>query len=483
MLFFHDLDEDVLAGILAYCDVYAVVSFSRVVNKFFRAAALSIGLWQSLLRDLSAFHHIPDLHHIGEYTTAQLVAQVKRLICGPATWADQSTLPPTVSSSKTFPVGGDARLLPGARYFAVFRGSDIQCWDVTTGSCVWVHFLSNCSAGTSWAVDMHNDGHTAVFLFILILLYKKQQELSIVQVDLATGTSEEVFRLELHSCIRLCRSDICTLSGNLLGISVYGLQGRMKTRVLVIDWRKGAFVIFESSPKTQVAFVPRHLIFANPMAPNDVLFVVYTLGSISSRWISVCGIKSIVDDLCPCIRPTDIAPLMVERLEHNSRLFNNNVSVEMTLHSNPIRFNAYKLTFYAWHPPWAKSSLLDTIRRADATGALLTYQLIVDSSADRCLSWARISVIPAATRLTSPISYPGYALTYAQNSTTRIVDARVLRRRFMPKWVDSTTREVVAIHTPFLAGPTPFSYVSLSSSAGAVMVLRTQAMMEIFYYL
>ncbi|KAJ7847768.1 hypothetical protein B0H13DRAFT_2362287 [Mycena leptocephala] len=116
-MLFHNLHEDVLSEILTYCDIYAVVSFLGV-SKFSRVVALSKPLWRSLLRGLSARHHILNLHAIDDLTTEQLI------VCGPATWSDKSSVPPTVSSSKAFPANEQTRLLPGGRYFSVLRHNE-----------------------------------------------------------------------------------------------------------------------------------------------------------------------------------------------------------------------------------------------------------------------------------------------------------------------------------------------------------------------
>jgi hypothetical protein len=142
----------------AYRD-YQVCKFSRVV-------ALSKPLWRSLLRGLSARHHILNLHALDNLATEQLIAEVKRLLCGPVTWSANSIVPPTVSSSKTFLTNNnETQLLPGGRYFLASSNDAIQVYDVATGSRVWLRSLTGMD-GTSWEVEMRDDGQSAVFFFM-----------------------------------------------------------------------------------------------------------------------------------------------------------------------------------------------------------------------------------------------------------------------------------------------------------------------------
>jgi hypothetical protein len=135
------------------------------VSKFSRVVALSKPLWRLLLRGLSARHHILKLHAIDDLTTEQLIAEVKRLVCGPETWSDKSSVPSTVSSSKAFPANEQTRLLPGGRYFSVLRPAELHVYDAVTGIRVWLRSLAG-TYGTSWEVEMRDDGQSAVFFFM-----------------------------------------------------------------------------------------------------------------------------------------------------------------------------------------------------------------------------------------------------------------------------------------------------------------------------
>ncbi|KAJ7884989.1 hypothetical protein B0H13DRAFT_2666902 [Mycena leptocephala] len=412
-MLFHDLPEDVLFEILTYCDVYTVVSFLRVCE-FSRVAALSKPLWRSLLRGLSARHHILNLHAIDGYTTEQLIAEAKHLVCGPATWSDKSSVPPTVSSSKSFPLNTQTRLLPGGRYFSVMQHDEMQVFDAVTGRRVWLRSLAGTHA-RAWEVEMRDDGQSAVFFFVHNNSATNRQVLSIVQADFSTGLWDVHFDGVLNNYIgRACNP---VLSGDLLGVKwVYRPYGKRERGMLVIDWRKQLYVIFDCTTVSLTqAFVPGNIIFTTATAqqPNDRLLLIYTLASIGSHWRPIGQLLSMLQPLPPSWSGWK-TPIFACR-DVQSRVFNHHM--HMTLHPNPIRDNAYKLMIYTSNRKWGnKSGFADTLRQKlgrqppGAKAVLFTYRLIVGSPPDYSLSWTRVSVVPAVPQIIPPISYAGYAV-------------------------------------------------------------------------
>ncbi|KAJ7906460.1 hypothetical protein B0H13DRAFT_1880613 [Mycena leptocephala] len=484
-MLFHDLPEDVLFEILTYCDVYTVVSFLRVCE-FSRVAALSKPLWRSLLRGLSARHHILNLHAIDGYTTEQLIAEAKRLVCGPATWPDKSSVPPTVSSSKSFPLNRQTRLLPGGRYFSVMQHDEMQVFDAVTGRRVWLRSLAGTHA-RAWEVEMRDDGQSAVFFFVHNNSATNRQVLSIVQADFSTGL------WDVHFDGRACNP---VLSGDLLGVKwVYRPYGKRERGMLVIDWRKQLYVIFDcttvSLTQTKVAFVPGNIIFttATVQQPNDRLLLIYTLASIGSHWRPIGQLLSSdhgsVRDFNDLNLSAPTLAAVVERVEDadirlsrdvQSRVFSHHM--HMTLHPNPIRDNAYKLMIYTSNRKWGnKSGFADTLRQKlgrqppGAKAVLFAYRLIVGSPPDYSLSWTRVSAVPAVPQIIPPISYAGYAVVWTDRYTreAQVVDARLPRprRKLLTGWVKQAIREVVVL-------PRRSNHVSLSLSAGSVVRVEDQ---------
>ncbi|KAJ6609012.1 hypothetical protein B0H10DRAFT_511216 [Mycena sp. CBHHK59/15] len=152
MSMFHELDEDILLGVLSNCDVHAVLCVSRV-SKLLRSIAMSKPLWLSLLADLAS-RSLMDAFQYSEITncsTAELIQMVKRLVTGPETWSRRTVTPavwreisvkPTSIRGGTNPTEYNIRLLPGGRHVMVEHHTGrFECWSVKTGSLVWTGAL------------------------------------------------------------------------------------------------------------------------------------------------------------------------------------------------------------------------------------------------------------------------------------------------------------------------------------------------------
>ncbi|KAJ6483262.1 hypothetical protein C8R45DRAFT_1000967 [Mycena sanguinolenta] len=486
-MLFHDLYEDVLAHILLLCDAYTVISFLRV-NKFFRRLALSKQLWLALVLDLSSRYFIPHLHTLQDCSTIQLIAKVKCLMCGPETWSQQSSVQPAVSFSKLFPGGRQPRFLPGGRYFAAVRPDcgDLQCRNVLTGRCVWTHVLGASYTTTSWEIEMLDDGHTARYLFFEVSTLLMKPSLSIVEVDLQTGQSNQLFRLELNRDAGRYGSPV--VSGEFVAV---GLTAGSQRMIVLINWREGKYVVFEGSNvadysgKDHMAFVPGHIILATAASkpPNNHLIVVHTLHSIASRWRPLEELLRDADLPADNIRilPEGTSPIVVERLQHNNHVFvspSRGLHIKIMLHANPIRNNAYKLMVYA------SDNATNTFHQSGARGTnlsvgavLFTYAINLRSSEDYGLSWTRTSAfLTEPDIITFPLSYARYAVISSRNSsgstTTRIVDPRLMHG-FRTKWAGQAMREVTVVGE----GPV----VATLSSTGLILVSR-QSRIEISCY-
>ncbi|KAJ6477767.1 hypothetical protein C8R45DRAFT_1007758 [Mycena sanguinolenta] len=482
---FHDLDEDVVAQILVSLDIYTVLSLSRV-NKSLRRLTFSKQLWIALVLDLSSLYLIPDLHPTDNHTTAQLIAKVKSVVCGPATWSERSPVPPTICFSRTFPGGSvlfsKPRILPGGRYFAIWRDSALHCYDVLTGRCVWT------ASAQSWRMEMLPDGRAANFLLLL------SGRLSIVLVDLITGNSDEVFSLELD--IQMARYFHPILSGKFLALGLVRYSPHMRAGILVVDWQEATYVIFELSspadPLTEVAFVPGHIILTPPAlkSPYDRLVFVYALSSIASHWRPVSEFVSHNADVLfsqhICLLE-DVLPVVVESLQHDNQVFRNEpgrirLAVRMMVHSNPIRDNVYKLGVYVSANTMAgtRSSLMETFQQKFHLGGapvcaigtmLFSYQLMLGGPK---LSWTRMSVASKVPpmHITSSWSYTGYMATRL-GAGTKIVGPPSARG-FL--W-SPTMREVLAVSED------GSEYTILSSSGVVLTQSLRDSRIEIRYYL
>ncbi|KAJ7934590.1 hypothetical protein B0H13DRAFT_1951153 [Mycena leptocephala] len=288
-------------------------------------------------------------------------------------------------------------------------------------------------AGTharAWEVEMRDDGQSAVFFFVHNNSATNRQVLSIVQADFSTGLWDVHFDGVLNYIGR---------PATLFFLWVYRPYGKRERGMLVIDWRKQLYVIFDcttvSLTQTKVAFVPGNIIFTTTHDHgsvrdfNDLNLSAPTLAAVVER----------VED----------ADIRLSR-DVQSRVFSHHM--HMTLHPNPIRDNAYKLMIYTSNRKWGnKSGFADTLRQN--------------------LSWTRVSAVPAVPQIIPPISYAGYAVVWTDRYTreAQVVDARLPRphRKLLTGWIKQAIREVVVL-------PRRSNHVSLSLSAGSVVRVEDQ---------
>ncbi|KAJ6483157.1 hypothetical protein C8R45DRAFT_1000740 [Mycena sanguinolenta] len=210
--------------------------------------------------------------------------------------------------------------------------------------------------------------------------------------------------------------------------------------------------------------------------------MVYTLPSIASRWRALQGLVDGTDLPVDKLRiwPRTIAPIIVERLEHNNRVFVGSPRwrhhIHLMIHPNPVRHDAYKLMVYA---SVTNRSLTDVFRRnfrgeSPAPGTVLfTYALNLGASANSGDFWTRVSACSIVSdEIYSRLSYAGYAAITGSGDAVKIVDPRLTQRSLI-KWARQTIREVMVISK---------ERASASLSSTGVLLISNQDGIEVSYY-
>ncbi|KAJ7861150.1 hypothetical protein B0H13DRAFT_1900621 [Mycena leptocephala] len=159
---FQDLSEDNIRSILSFCDIYAVVSMSAT-NRYFRQLALEKLVWVDLVENLrrKGFVDQLSLSNIQSHSQEALVALVKRLFTGPASWnppikakghwfrsnssrqsrnpvemsARYVVHPPGITYSKENPT----KMLDGGEYVLFNNYTTTQCWNVHRDTLIWTY--------------------------------------------------------------------------------------------------------------------------------------------------------------------------------------------------------------------------------------------------------------------------------------------------------------------------------------------------------
>ncbi|KAJ7034606.1 hypothetical protein C8F04DRAFT_1183146 [Mycena alexandri] len=140
-----DLSYDVLLRIFQFLDVASLLRITRVSSAF-RRLALSKHVWLAVVSDLRRRHllNIPPDDSLVHFSTAQLVAEVRRAATGPFTWAADSLGEPIVRRTTHVPMLGpmestpcEPTLLPGDKQLLVKRGTGCEIWDIAGGRQLW----------------------------------------------------------------------------------------------------------------------------------------------------------------------------------------------------------------------------------------------------------------------------------------------------------------------------------------------------------
>ncbi|KAJ6548643.1 hypothetical protein B0H19DRAFT_1265450 [Mycena capillaripes] len=386
MTTFQNLNEDILLAVLTRCDVYTVLSVSWI-NKLIRTLALSKHVWLALVADLITSCLIDAFSdpNFTEYSAPDLRAMVKRLVCGP-TWVTPSLhrtlsvkLPDIASGRILSSWTTYVKLLPGGRYFTLENyDGRLECWSLSSGRCVWAHSEKR---HTTYAVDVLDGGNTARFL----LPCSSQKSYKIVEVDLMTGVSFDIFQTPPDANIGgwwMVRNAV--ISGDFLSLALHIADSRA---VLLINWREKVYLIFHQNLTVPgVAIVPGHLILASatPDPPHCPALVVYTLTSLAPHWRPFVArwrpTATREFDLHRIQQGFGVLPTFIERpggaerwqVAPEGTRFTGQVGMQLTLRADPLRRDSYALSFAVSEPG------AFTTPESDNPGTLLvTYRVSV----------------------------------------------------------------------------------------------------------
>ncbi|KAJ7240521.1 hypothetical protein C8J57DRAFT_1478147 [Mycena rebaudengoi] len=407
-----DLAEDILHLILQFCDVYTVVSTTQV-NKRFRAIALAKHLWIYLIEDLVA-RRLFDLPHdrsLQDYTTAELIEEVKKLVIGPRTWSRRrSRIPPTVlrhikiSPPRSYDLLNSLELLPGGKYLAAIYNTRIELWSVVTCVVIWC-----LQAGWElYTIELLEYADTALIAFETP---ESCGTVKVLSIDLSSGESTEVFAIDLPEGTTLFNAPmLCD------GFLLCELQGNL---YLLVHCHENQAVVLQDFPRTRYYFwehsmklLPGHIVFTGSDAPHSNRVHVCALVSLSGMWRPATSVWLLEDS----VNLRDIPAVATQELP-----FSDFYRAMMVLYKSPLRHDAYKLIVYhivEEECPAPRRHSLKRIRDAlfkcnspprgqEHTATLWTFQFAI--SKNILIDWAASSAPSFAVPYCSPLpSYAGY---------------------------------------------------------------------------
>ncbi|KAJ7177129.1 hypothetical protein C8R46DRAFT_1188739 [Mycena filopes] len=374
----HELDEDVLIDILSSLDIATVLRVSEV-NKDLRQVALGRSLWISLVADLAdrGFLALPPPEALTGYTSDDLIAEVRRLVVGPKTWAkggaELASTQHTWRLKKPPSSKADIKVVSGGRYVVVHDTSSLDLWESATGRHIW----ASSGSITTWAVTVSDRGRTA---HMVLFWFSPECAAEVVRIDLASGESNTVFR----GIVGILGSDIfrnATIAGEYFAASYSHFDrdvGQRVDRILVVNWPDKTFCVLRASRSLKA----RSFMLAGPvliadhivltwMASDEQVVAVWRLAPLKydwlppitehPRWAAVFPIDTERETECE-------SPLASTRLRLGFHHADETSRVELSVLENPLRRGAYKVILYSsysYHHSGNQQQLCSTYEAAE----------------------------------------------------------------------------------------------------------------------
>ncbi|KAJ6553053.1 hypothetical protein B0H19DRAFT_157481 [Mycena capillaripes] len=329
----------------------------------------------------------------------------------------------------------DSRLLPGGRYMALRARNSLMIYDVESGRNIWKLPVDR---NATWSLDMVPGG-TLVRVVILPTHFPGGHDISIEEVNLATGHSITVFNLVLPTGLKRCRPSI--LSDFLVfALQPYNPQG---TIFLLVNWRAETGVVLNYSnagymhSMPQALLTPGHIV-ATYADDRDGLFGSQLLGvtpleSLAPHWKPLPETNlTLRFDIAKELSRRDLTLVAEEVLYeiHPFRTRKIMAHFRLSAFPSPLHAGAYNIVVYACEnktdPQPPASRLLTQLRQLLGRGAsaepqacamLLSYRLSPPTSPGGQCGWRHLCDLPAALALKDPsISHAGYCLNVCEQA-------------------------------------------------------------------
>ncbi|KAK7047055.1 hypothetical protein R3P38DRAFT_3258459 [Favolaschia claudopus] len=419
MVTFEELGEDIVLLILTSCDVSTVLIVGEV-NRALRVWSLRKQLWISLVEELVS-RNLVDIPHgkpLVDHSVPDLIALVKRIVLGPATWLESDSGPSLtqeIQVSHPCLSTDSMELLSGGRYIFVGRRDDcLELWDIYAATAIWQMPIPRYPIR---AIEMLDGGHTAVVCVVV------RGKISIIHVCLNTGNSTELAQIQLQAQLRV-DGQMISLCGDFVALTVTWVftanpDFSMKRFVLLVDWRQRTYILIRYSvPETSIGgFFPSVSFPCGHIICNvdpDSIFI-YALADLKGLWQPI---NSMNPDNCFDCRFSGIKPVVFEQI--------NNLPIQgqvenlwnpvFVLYRSPLRHDSYKLLIY-------HAGLTQDHSKTSIFEVLLSFRFRVSDSGRRRImeGWERTSATRAGAVIhhsaRRPISYAGYRTDWSLHKT------------------------------------------------------------------
>ncbi|KAJ7193037.1 hypothetical protein GGX14DRAFT_479042 [Mycena pura] len=420
---FVDLNQDVLLRVLVYLDVYTVLQCGLVCS-YLRSLAHSKHVWLSLLSDLGRrlLIDLPISEDLIETSVPDLIAQVKRVVLGPFTWAPDAPQPPT--SFRKFHLDmrreefspSHPTLLLGGRHLVVRQGDMLQMWNVVDGrrEFEWAgHDIAHFDVNPSYS--------NSEMVFAIASAqgkYLAPIKIEVVKFGLDQASVIEMFASELPNIFY--HPGGLVLCGKLIGLEVEWIEHDQwgdKTHVafIVVNWQDAVFFILPGRLlKKSMTLLPGYIVVIAHVGFEQEI-VVYSLEAFKSHWQPLNHESFMV----AINAPVDVAPALRHTIDYVDAPCSKLETV-IAIHECLLHLDSYIVSLYqsgqyhtSYDPEdgfggrWQQSSF----QRYRLT--LSTSPLHSHASQEAAPGWRLLSASRTADALfLENLSYAGYGLRF-----------------------------------------------------------------------
>ncbi|KAJ7141594.1 hypothetical protein C8R46DRAFT_1135345 [Mycena filopes] len=273
------LDADVLQQILYLTDVHTILSVSGVC-KTLHAISFTKHLWLLVVQDLSRRGLVGPGTFWETLSRDELVEEVRCTVDSPRTW------------NRGHECGSSGEFLHGGKYILFslggFRG--LECWEVLSSRRIWAWRSSTHVVRESKFDFSRGRSNVLVLLLCGAPPAGMQERIILLNVNLATGESSEIFGLDLPAIqlrVPVSLPRVPQISEHVLAC-ILCLSSEWK--VLLVDWAAHKFMLIALGPRPQGAtpfvLLPGYIILPVPRsymrAPDTIR--IYSLISLQHLW-------------------------------------------------------------------------------------------------------------------------------------------------------------------------------------------------------
>ncbi|KAJ7665993.1 hypothetical protein DFH06DRAFT_264432 [Mycena polygramma] len=431
----QELPEDVIRSIFSFCDIYAVISMSRT-NKSLRRLTLEKLVWADLVENLRrrGFVDQLSLSDIRSYSQRELVALVKGLLTGPASWnpavkpkarwfrssssyrpaptpletsIQYAIHPPGIVASKE----NEARLLDGGEY-VLFNNATLECWSVRHDKLIWAYDIHGPGSFViAFAAEVLDGGHSVNIVVCeqsWFVLGNDQSTVRVMKLDFDTGSSKTLFSNELADVTSYGFTD-ARICGDIACAVLQHWQNGLDfpdNYCMLINWKTNSQLKLTSALSASpflVTLIPNHVLFLTKDASGSpTVDVINNSAALFSHW------RHVNDPILETVYTSQLTAVVSEHITLSTPgSLRRPWKRELCAHESPLEEGTYRVwvSLSGYSPSSSKQRAV-----------IYSYHLSLPKKEGEKLVWrprTTSATIPNRTGNSSGISYSGHTARYS----------------------------------------------------------------------